>query len=102
VEIWIDGVHRPGDFLWSLATGMVDAFAANSPLSVRSNVSREKQEKPTIRVAAIDPERFNRATAQALNPLLKPPDTVLRSTFLSHPLISASYGYLTTWGKILG
>jgi hypothetical protein len=90
VEIWIDGVHRPGDILWSLATGMVAVIAANCPLSARSNVSREKQKKPTIRVAAIDPERLNRATAQALNPLLKPPDTVLRSTFLSHPLISAS------------
>ena len=40
-------------------------------------------------MAAIDPETLNRATAQALNPFLKPPDTVLRSTFLSHPLISA-------------
>jgi len=69
---------------------MVAAIAANSPLSARSNASREKQKKPTIRVAAIDPERLNRATAQALNPLSKPPDTVLRSTFLSHPLISAS------------
>ena len=37
-------------------------------------------------MAANDPETLNRATAQALNPLLKPPDTVLRSTFLSHPL----------------
>ena len=90
MQIWIDGVHRPGDILGSLATGMVAAIAANSHLSARSNVSREKQKKPTIRVAAIDPERLNRATAQALNPLLKPPDTVLRSTFLSHPLVSAS------------
>jgi len=90
VELWIDGVHRPGDILWSLATGMMAAIAANSPLSARSNVSREKQKKPTMTVAVIDPERLNRATAQALNPLLKPPDTVLRSTFLSHPLISAS------------
>jgi hypothetical protein len=81
---------------------MVDAIAANSPLSVRSNVSRKKQKKPAIRAAAIDPERLNRATAQALNPLSEPPDTVLRSTFLSYPLISASYGYLATWGKILG
>jgi hypothetical protein len=40
-------------------------------------------------VAANDPETLNRATAQALNPLLKPADTVLRSTFLSHPLIAA-------------
>ncbi|MGO9335054.1 MAG: hypothetical protein ACLQCU_13585 [Acidimicrobiales bacterium] len=84
------GVLRPGDILWSLATGMVAAITANSPLSALSNLSREKLKQPTIRVAAIDPERLNRVTAQALNLLLKPPDTVLRSTFLSHPLISAS------------
>ena len=80
---------QAGDILRSLATGMVAAIAPNCPLRVRSNVPREELKKPAIRGAAIDPERLNRATAQALNPLLKPPDTVLRSTFLSHPLISA-------------
>ena len=81
---------QAGDILRSSATGKVAAIAANSPLSVRSNVPPEEQKKPAIRAAAIDPERLNRATAQALNPLLKPPDTVLRSTFLSHPLISVN------------
>jgi hypothetical protein len=87
VEIWIDGVHGPDDVLSSLATGTVAAIAPNSPLRTRSNVSREKQNNPTIREPAFDP-KLNRAIAQALNLLLDPPDTILRSTFLSHPLIS--------------